>query len=142
VIDYDFVDSFAREHAEARGWVIKEIAYDPYNATQFAAKLEDDGYECVEIRQGVKTLSEPTKSFREQVYAGNVVHNFNPVLTWALGNAVTRQDHNENIMLDKSKSTQRIDPAAATINAHVRSIVLDSGSVYDDRPEGEKVFAV
>jgi phage terminase large subunit-like protein len=48
------------------------------------------------------------------------MHDGNPVLTWALSNAVTKADANENIMLDKSKSTERIDPAAATINAHVR----------------------
>ena len=44
-------------------------------------------------------------------------------MTWAVGNAVTRQDHNGNIMLDKSKATQRIDPIAALINAHVRVMV-------------------
>lgn len=38
-----------------------------------------------------------------------------------MGNAVTKVDAQENIMLDKSKSTQRIDPAAALINAYVRA---------------------
>ncbi|MBU8575974.1 phage terminase family protein, partial [Bacillus pumilus] len=33
----------------------------------------------------------------------------------------TKIDAQENIMLDKSKSSQRIDPAAALINAHVRA---------------------
>jgi hypothetical protein len=34
------------------------------------------------------------------------------------------QDANENIMLDKEKSTQWIDPIAALINAHVRAMVF------------------
>ena len=66
----------------------------------------------VEIRQGMRTLSEPTQNFRELV------------LTWAVSNAVTRQDANENIMLDKDKSTHRIDPIAALMNAHVRGMLL------------------
>jgi len=99
IVDYRFIDAYIKYHeqgsetdetdetavdpalaeaiavvsryAEQRGWIIKEICYDPYNATQFAQELDTDGYECVEIRQGVKTLSEPTKDFRNQVYAGN-----------------------------------------------------------------------
>ena len=32
-------------------------------------------------------------------------------------------------MLDKAKSSEKIDPAAATINAHVRAmIILDDGA--------------
>jgi phage terminase large subunit-like protein len=37
-----------------------------------------------------------------------------------MGNAVIRKDHNDNFMLDKSKSVQRIDPVASLINSHVR----------------------
>ena len=134
VVDYRFIQAYIIEQAKKNDWSIREICFDPYNSTQFAAELMADGYECVEIRQGVKTLSEPTKSFRELVYSGRVIHGDNPVLTWAVGNAVVRQDHNENIMLDKDKSTNRIDPIAAIINAHVRAITLAEGpSVYSSR---------
>jgi phage terminase large subunit-like protein len=87
--------------------------------------MTDEGYVAVEIRQGVKTLGGPTKDFRDQVYSGNVLHDNNPVLTWAISNAVTKMDPNENIMLDKAKSTERIDPIASVINAHVRAMVMD-----------------
>ena len=95
----------------------------------------DKGYTCVEIRQGMQTLSEPTKDFREQVYMNNLIHIGNPVLSWAVGNAVTKIDVNENIMLDKNKSIERIDPIASVINAHVRTIAYkeNSKSVYDER---------
>jgi phage terminase large subunit-like protein len=120
VVDYRFITAYIHEMELEHGWKINEICYDPYNATQFANEMTDEGYLMVEIRQGVRTLSEPTKDFRERVLKGEVMHDGNPVLTWALSNAVTKADANENIMLDKSKSTERIDPAAATINAHVR----------------------
>lgn len=134
VVDYRFIMQYIIDEAKKNEWIIKEVCYDPYAATQFAQEMQNEGYEMIEIRQGVKSLSEPTKSFRELVYAKKIIHNRNPVLTWAVGNAVTRQDHNENIMLDKDKSTNRIDPIAALINSHVRVMLnRDTESVYESR---------
>jgi phage terminase large subunit-like protein len=123
VVDYNFIKSYIRQFEQQYKVKIREICADPWNATQFMQDMEAEGYTVVEIRQGIQTLGGATKDFREQVYQGNVIHNNNPVLTWALSNAVTRQDANENIMLDKSKSTERIDPIAAVINAHVRAML-------------------
>ncbi|GEO27035.1 terminase [Alicyclobacillus acidoterrestris] len=134
VVDYRFIRAYIEREARENGWRIKEICYDPYAATQFAQDMESDGYTIVEIRQGVRTLSEPTKNFREMVLAGRVIHDKNPILTWAMGNAVEKIDHNENIMLDKEKSTDRIDPAAALINAHARAMTIGKAeSVYERR---------
>jgi phage terminase large subunit-like protein len=123
VVDYNFIKSYIKNFEEQYNVKVREICADPWNATQFMQDMEAEGYTVVEIRQGIQTLGGATKDFREQVYQGNVIHNNNPVLTWALSNAVTRQDANENIMLDKSKSTERIDPIAAVLNAHVRAML-------------------
>ncbi|HZG83841.1 terminase large subunit [Paenibacillus sp.] len=135
VVDYRFIQEHIKKREAENLWTIKEICFDPYNASQFAQEMESEGYEMVEIRQGVKTLSEPTKNLRELVLSGQLIHEKNPVLTWAVGNAVIRQDHNENIMLDKDKSTDRIDPITALINAHVRAMLLagEGPSVYEMR---------
>lgn len=134
IVDYNHVKHYVIEIATEKEWVIREIDYDPYNATQFAINMEEEGYEPIEIRQGVKTLSEPTKCFREMTYSQKIIHDNNPVLSWAMGNAVVRQDHNENIMLDKKKSSNRIDPAAATINAYSRArLQEDNTSIYMER---------
>lgn len=121
VVDYKFIEEYIENMANNKGWIIKELDYDPYNATQFAQNMEYKGYVTVEIRQGIPTLGEPTKDFREMVYQKRIIHDGDPVLAWAVGNAVTREDAQGNIMLDKSKSTNRIDPLAATINAFVRA---------------------
>jgi phage terminase large subunit-like protein len=123
VVDYNFIKSYIKNFEQQYNVKVREICADPWNATQFMQDMEAEGYTVVEIRQGIQTLGGATKDFREQVYQGNVIHNNNPVLTWALSNAVTRQDANENIMLDKSKSTERIDPIAAVLNAHVRAML-------------------
>ena len=51
----------------------QEVCYDPYSGWEFANNLEAEGYLMVEIRQGVNTLSEPTKKFRDLVLEGKII---------------------------------------------------------------------
>jgi phage terminase large subunit-like protein len=55
------------------------------------------------------------------------------MLTWAMGNAICDTDKNLNVMLNKQKSSDKIDPAAALMNAHVRYVVQPKVSVYETR---------
>ena len=133
VVDYRYIQAHVLAMIEKYNWHVRGVCYDEWSAGLISQEMADRGFEMIEIRQGIHTLSEPTKNFREEVYSGNVLHNRNPVLTWAVGNAVARQDHNENIMLDKEKSSNRIDPIAALINAHVMCMSKDTGNPYNDR---------
>jgi phage terminase large subunit-like protein len=129
VVDYAFVREYIKSIDEKYGVLVKEICYDKYNARHLMQELEADGFMTVEIPQGIRYLTEPTKNFRTKVFEKKIIHNQNPVLTWAVGNAVTRKDAQENIMLDKSKSSDRIDPLAALINAHARAMFANAESV-------------
>lgn len=131
VVDYRFIESWIHETTDDLGVNVKELCYDPYNATHFAQDFEAQGITTVEVRQGMRTLSEPTKAFREEAYRGNILHEPNPLLDWAVSNAVTKRDHNENIILDKEKSTNRIDPIAAVINAFSRARVAAEEDMSD-----------
>lgn len=131
VVDYRFIESWILETTDDLGVNVKELCYDPYNATHFAQDFEARGITTVEVRQGMRTLSEPTKAFREEAYRGNILHEPNPLLDWAVSNAVTKRDHNENIILDKEKSTNRIDPIAAVINAFSRARVTAEEDMSD-----------
>jgi phage terminase large subunit-like protein len=88
--------------------------------------LQERGFTPVDIGQWYNMLSEPTKDFRAKVYNKKVIHNNNPVLTWAISNAILRTGPSGNIMLDKGKAAQRIDPIASGINAHARAMVNES----------------
>ena len=131
VVDYRFIESWIQETTNDLGVNVKELCYDPYNATHFAQDFDAQGITTVEVRQGMRTLSEPTKAFREEAYRGNILHEPNPLLDWAVSNAVTKRDHNENIILDKEKSTNRIDPIAAVINAFSRARVTAEEDMSD-----------
>lgn len=133
IVDYRFMTKWIEETLNKYGLNIKDVCYDPYNATHYTQELESNkGWGIVEIRQGIITLSEPTKSFRAETYQGNILHPTNDLLDWAISNAVTKVDAQENIMLDKAKSTERIDPIAAVINAYTRAKVWadDDLSMY------------
>mgnify|MGYP000937041309 CR=1 FL=1 len=127
VVDYRFIESWIHETTDDLGVNVKELCYDPYNATHFAQDFDAQGITTVEVRQGMRTLSEPTK----EAYRGNILHEPNPLLDWAVSNAVTKRDHNENIILDKEKSTNRIDPIAAVINAFSRARVTAEEDMSD-----------
>lgn len=130
VVDYNFVEQHIMNQRE-KGFRIVEIDYDKWNASHFAQNMELEGFEVVEVPQSIKYLVEPTKGFRSSVYKQEVLHENDPLLTWAIGNAVTKDDAQENIMLDKSKSTNRIDPIAAVINGFYRAM---------NRPKKESVY--
>lgn len=131
VTDYRAVLNYIQTCEREYGWKVHEIGFDPYNATQFSIDLGELGYICVEIAQWMKILSEPTKTFRELVASGKLVHDGSPLLRWAVGNAMQIVDSKENIMLSKKKSgdTRRIDPLAAIITAMVRTQSLKDGDL-------------
>lgn len=133
-VDYRFMVKYVIEFIQKMGLAEKEFCFDRYMATLLMQELTDEGHTVIEIPQGIPTLGLPTKDFRAKTYNKKIIHDNNPVLTMAISNAVTRKDHNDNIMLDKGKSIQRIDPIAALLNAHVRVILNeDTTSVYENR---------
>ncbi|UFT98101.1 terminase large subunit [Radiobacillus kanasensis] len=133
VVDYSFVEQHILNMRD-EGYDIQEINYDKWNATHFAQIMEDHGFEMVEVPQTIKHLSLPTKDFRKFVFNKQIIHFDDPLLAWAVGNAIQRVDAQENIMLDKSKSTERIDPIASVINGFARAMTgEDNRSVYESR---------
>lgn len=133
IVDYSFVESYIMNLRD-QGTVVHEVDFDKWNASHFAQDLEEEGFTMVEIPQAIRYLSEPTKQFRAAVLQGKIVHEKDPLLAWAIGNAVVKMDAQENVMLDKAKSKNRIDPIVAVINAFSRAKVIDNKvSVYEKR---------
>lgn len=130
-IDYDLVKEYFQNIEMEYEIKILEITYDPHNATQFIQDLEFEGYVCVEVRQGPYTLNEPTKDYRDQLYSGKVKHSKDGLYSWAASNTVATQHKQEYIMLDKAKSAEKIDPMAATINAHFRATKVLKNTARD-----------
>ncbi len=132
VIDYSFIRADLERWAKAHD--VREIAYDPWGATQLALQLQDDGMTCVEHRQGFKSMSEPAKKLEELMLGRKLRHGGNPVLRWMAGNAAVEVDAAENIKPSKKRSTARIDGVVALCMGLGRATLnRQKPSVYDSR---------
>ncbi len=113
---------------------MREIAYDPWNATSLVTDLGGDGFECVPFRQGFASMAAPTKELLTLVLTKKLRHGGNPVLRWMADNLVVRSDPAGNSKPDKEKSRERIDGMVALIMGLDRAIRNDrSPSVYEER---------
>jgi phage terminase large subunit-like protein len=126
VINYR--DVKARLEWAATVFDLEEICFDPWNSRQISVPMVEDGYQCIEVRQGVSTLSEPSKKLLELVSAGKLHHGGHPVLRWNAA-CVTAKEQNDNLIFvkpERSKNSSRIDGIAATVNALARATVDES----------------
>lgn len=135
VIDYR--DIAARLEWASEMFDLQEICFDPWNSRQISVPMMEKGEACVEIRQGVATLSEPSKKLLELVAGGKLHHGGHPVLRWN-ASCLSTKESNDNLMFTKperSKSSSRIDGIAATVNALARAIVRKPRqmSIYNTR---------
>lgn len=111
------VEKYIRSIEDLYGCRIKSIAFDSWGALNLMSNLSQD-YDVVDVKMNYKSFSPPIKRFREKVYAGEVEHEYNPILNFCVSNAVTKSDLQENILLDKKKSVNRIDLLVSTIIAY------------------------
>src|SRR5206468_3520042 len=114
VIDFDAVADTIIEQAKL--YDIRELQMDPHAASSIATKLTAAGLNVVYVRQGW-SLAEACRESERLIHAAKLVHPDSPVMNWQMSNAVVHTDRQENIWLDKSKSTRRIDCAAALVMA-------------------------
>jgi phage terminase large subunit-like protein len=113
-VDYEYVRQTLKDWAAE--FQIREIAFDPWNATDLVQRLqEQDGFICVPMRQGFNSLSAPSKSLERLVLSKAIHHDGNVLLRWCIGNVVVELDAAGNIKPSKAKSTERIDGCVALI---------------------------
>ena len=124
IVDQNFVMKYVLDECEKYGLNIQCLCFDPANAAKIMMDLSDQGYDVEEVFQSHKSLNESTQTFREQVFAGNVCYTHNPLLNYAMSNAVVRTN-NGLIKIDKDASTKRIDPVDATLGAFKLALYHD-----------------
>lgn len=118
-IDYHDITKWYLEEVEKNELRPLWIGYDSWNAQFWCDDMKEYGFDMVEIRQGFKTESTPLKQMKADLTDKKINYNNNPILKWNLSNAVVKTDDNDNIMLSKEKSRQRIDGASSLMDAYV-----------------------
>ena len=140
-VDLAIVELAIRELCEL--FDVQELAFDRWSARQMMDNLAEDGLPCVEFPQNIATFASPCIEFEKALMERRLVHGGNPVLRWAVGNLVFLEDASGNRHPHKGKSTDRIDPAVATIMAVGRAAAnaaVSSSYVTEDWAGG-LVFA-
>jgi phage terminase large subunit-like protein len=135
-VDYHFVLDYLVYLFDEYKWPkdTSEVCFDQAMATWLEHEIIERGFKALAVPQSYTGLSEATKDFRNKVYNQKVIHD-DPMLTWAVSNAVIRSGPSGNIMLDKNKVKQRIDPLASLITAHTRAMIREKPkqSVYETK---------
>lgn len=96
---------------------VQTVTYDPWQATQIATSLSDEGAPMLECRFTVQNVSDPMKTLEALVIDGRIVHDGNPVMAWMMGNVEARIDAKDNIFPRKERHENKIDGAVAAILA-------------------------
>ena len=136
-IDYDFIQAKLLEDLETFNLI--ELAFDPFNASQFILGLTNVGLpqdKLIQFRQGFMSMNEPSKEFERLIISEKLRHGNHPVMRWAASNVAIKTDPAANIKPVKpdGKNPNKIDPIVMTIMAIGRAMAgVDHTSVYEER---------
>lgn len=119
VINYQDVFDFIKRMVTDNDLKVEAICYDPWSFGYLLGQFENEDWPLVETAQNNKTLSFPTKQFKEYLLNGQITHPNNHLLSIAVGNSVLIYDSTGNCRINKMKNNEKIDPLAALLNAWV-----------------------
>lgn len=130
IVDYNKIEEYIRNIEKNFNCKIKCIVSDPYNALQMMQNLSKD-YEVILLKQTYTSLSPSIKSFRDDIYKGNLLYQENKLLDWCVSNAVeVRGKVTEDILLAKeNKNKQRIDLLMSSIFAYSQIYLQEENNI-------------
>lgn len=131
VTDYDYI---LRDIMKANQQLfIEKIAYDQYNATQWAINATNEGLPLEPYSQALWSFNKPTKELERLIKSNKVVFDNNPITRWCFANVKIKTDWNENVKPVKTQDMQKIDGVIAAI---------ESLGIYLNTPHYNNVIGV
>ena len=117
IISYSFVEKFVMNLEKEYGVHIVQIGYDRYNCISTANKLQEAGYETVEVKQHSSVLHMPTKLLQESILQRKFSYDGDRLYEINFQNARCVEDTNLNKYVNKKKSNGKVDMVVSTIIA-------------------------
>ena len=96
---------------------IQKIAYDSYNATQFAINATEQNLPLEPFSQALWNFNRCTKDFERLIKCGKVVIDNNEITRYCFANVSLKYDHNDNCKPVKLEAMQKIDGVIAILEA-------------------------
>jgi phage terminase large subunit-like protein len=115
VVDYDYVTNDLVKLNEQ--FSIQKVAYDSYNATQWAINSEAAGLPLEPYSQALGNFNRATKEFERLLKQGKIIIENNEITRWCINNVSLKYDHNENCKPVKTSKQQKIDGVIAMLEA-------------------------
>lgn len=109
---------------DTQKFAVREMAYDPWQATQLAQELAGSGMTVVEVRATVQNFSAAMKEFDALVRAGRWHTPDNPLFRWMITNVVCHYDAKDNVFPRKERPENKIDGPVAMIMALFRAMAI------------------
>lgn len=117
VVSYNFIEKFILNLPDVYGVEIMQLGYDKWNAISTIQKMEENGIECVEIKQHSSVLHSPTKLLKEKILSKKYHYEENLMLEINFQNARCTEDTNKNKYVNKKKSAGKVDQVIGNINS-------------------------
>lgn len=116
-ISYLFIEEMIMSIEERYGVKVMMIGYDRYNCMSTAQKLNEAGYDCVEVRQHSDTLHLPTKLLQEYILSKKFQYEENKLLEVNFQNAKVTEDSTLRKYVNKKRSNGKVDMVVSLIIA-------------------------
>ncbi len=113
--DYTYIKNVILNFAQKHN--LQTVAYDKFNSSQLVVDLSDFGINMQAYSQYLSHMSYPTKQFEGLVLESNLIHKGNKVMEWMMKNVELKTDSNDNVKIDKAKSTNKVDGPVAAVMA-------------------------
>lgn len=123
VVDYSWIEKDVETLMELLP--VKEIAFDRWNSSHLVNNLMEKDAPMIAFGQGFASMNAPMKELERRYLSGQIEHNDNPVLNWAMSNIVAEVNPAGDIKPAKNKSSEKIDPAVALVMAIGRAMAVD-----------------
>lgn len=113
---YDDLDA----HIVERGYDVRCLGFDPYNAKEFVTRWETENgpFGIEKVIQGAKTESVPLGELKKLSEDRQLLFD-EELFCFAMGNCIVMEDTNGNRKLLKKRYEEKIDPVAAMMDAYV-----------------------
>ena len=120
VLDLMLVYEDLDNHITDKGYDVRCVGYDPYNAQQFIERWanENGPFGSEKVIQGSKTESVPLGELKKMSEDRMLLFDEH-LMTYAMGNCITLEDTNGNRKLLKKRYEQKIDAVAAMMDAYI-----------------------
>lgn len=113
---YDDLDA----HIIDRGYDVRCLGFDPYNAKEFVDRWvnENGPFGVEKVIQGAKTESVPLGELKKMSEKRMLLFD-EELMSFAMGNCIAMEDTNGNRKLLKKRYEQKIDAVAAMMDAYI-----------------------